>query len=132
MAVGCIESTAGPTATPSGSIIEAVTTTPLPSVAASPTAAPSPTPEAVAADRVSILYTTFNPASIRVAVGTTVTWFNEDGRAHSVRSSANSSETFYSGLIGGKQEFKHTFNTAGTFEYYDDLTNVARGVVYVG
>jgi plastocyanin len=90
-------------------------------------AAPSP----AATKSVSIRSNAFQPAQLKVFVGDTVRWVNEDGRRHSV--SANSSaraqgEAFDSGsnCPGGLlfddcmrqgQSFSHTFTTVGTFTY---------------
>jgi plastocyanin len=56
----------------------------------------------------------FDPATITVAKGTTVTWMNMDSALHNVVSSGNdfSSETLKNG-----QSYAHTFNETGTFGY---------------
>ena len=56
----------------------------------------------------------FNPATLTVAKGTTVTWMNMDTATHNVVSTGNdfSSETLNNG-----QSYEHTFNETGTFEY---------------
>ena len=55
----------------------------------------------------------FAPASLEVAVGTTVTWTNEDGTQHTVTAGDGS---FDSGALGQGDTFSQTFDTAGTFE----------------
>lgn len=127
---GCLGGQAEEKAQP---VIEAATATPSPTPA--PTATPSPVPtikpDGVETDRVTVLYSSFEPKVIRVKAGTKVTWFNEDGRLHSVRSSPTSPEQFNSFNIAGRQSWSYTFNKPGTFEYYDDVTNAAQGIVYV-
>jgi plastocyanin len=57
----------------------------------------------------------FNPASVRVSAGDTVTWTNNDSVGHDV-----TGDGFKSGDPGGLQNgdtFKHTFPKAGTFDY---------------
>ena len=131
LVLGCLEDVPAASPTPSGSVIGEASSSPVADGEVfSPS--PSPTPEAIAADAVDILYSSFSPESIRVSIGATVTWTNQDGRLHSVRSREGAPESFYSGTIGGKQTFKKTFNVPGVYAYYDDLTNVAQGTVYVG
>ncbi len=116
-------------------IFEAATA--MPSPASESAATPSPTPAAtikpdgVETNNVTVLYSSFEPKAIRVKAGTKVSWFNEDGRLHSVRSSPTSAEQFNSFNIAGRQSWSYTFNKPGTFEYYDDVTNSAQGIVYV-
>jgi plastocyanin len=57
----------------------------------------------------------FNPSTVNVKVGDTVTWTNDDSVGHDV-----TSDTFKSGGaggIGGGQTFEHKFAKAGTFKY---------------
>jgi len=57
----------------------------------------------------------FNPASVTVKAGQTVTWTNDDTVGHDV-----TGDDFNSGDPGGLQNgdtFAHTFDTAGTFDY---------------
>ena len=57
----------------------------------------------------------FNPSTITVAAGTTITWTNKDGYAHTVTSDTN---LFNSGNIGSNGTFSFTFATAGTYPYH--------------
>lgn len=57
----------------------------------------------------------FNPASITITAGTTITWTNKDAIAHTVTSNP---ALFNSGSIPAKGTFTYTFPTAGTFNYY--------------
>ena len=57
----------------------------------------------------------FNPASVTVSAGDTVTWTNEDNVGHDV-----TGDGFKSGDPGALQNgdtFEHTFDKAGTFDY---------------
>ncbi len=65
--------------------------------------------------QVSIQNFSFQPASIQVTTGTTVTWTNQDTAPHTVtfRSSAQGS-----GTLQRSQSFSYTFTTPGTYDYY--------------
>ncbi len=58
----------------------------------------------------------FNPSSLTVTVGTTVTWTNDDSTSHTVTFTDISGVD--SGTLTPGQTFNYTFNTAGTFHYY--------------
>jgi nitrite reductase (NO-forming) len=77
----------------------------------------------------------YEPPTLTVPVGTTVTWKNTDSTLHTVTS--GSAETGVSGtefdssyLAGGKT-FQHTFSSAGTFDYYCTLHPFMKGQVVV-
>ena len=55
-----------------------------------------------------------SPASLDIAVGTTVTWTNNDGAPHTVTADDGS---FDSGNLDQGATFSFTFETAGTFSY---------------
>jgi plastocyanin len=57
----------------------------------------------------------FNPSTITVAAGTTITWTNKDAVAHTVTSKNG---LFESGTINTNGIFNNTFNTIGTYPYY--------------
>jgi plastocyanin len=57
----------------------------------------------------------FSPATITVSAGTTVTWKNNDGYAHTATGDAG---TWNTGNIGGGASGSHTFTTAGTYPYH--------------
>jgi plastocyanin len=95
----------------------------------------TPTP---GANEVFIANMAFDPITITVAVGTTVTWINNDTVAHTVTSDTGSSEVFDSSSIssgggyGGGGTFPHTFSTAGTFHYHCSIhSTMAHGTVIV-
>jgi plastocyanin len=57
----------------------------------------------------------FNPSTVNIKAGDTVTWTNDDSVGHDV-----TGDGFKSGDAGGLQSgdtFKHTFDKAGTFKY---------------
>ncbi len=76
----------------------------------------------------------FSPSLDTVAVGSTVTWTNNDAYGHTVTSAPGSSEVFDTPVAGGAS-FAHTFNTAGTYAYYCKIhgtpTSGMRGTIVV-
>ena len=60
----------------------------------------------------------YNPSTITVTAGTTITWTNKDAVARTVTSSNSSTEIFDSGTINTNGLYSHTFNTTGTYSYY--------------
>jgi plastocyanin len=87
-------------------------TSPYGSYATAPAPAPAPTP--APSNTVLMSGMTFSPATITVAVGTTVTWKNNDGVAHTSTSDTGVWDT---GNIAAGASTTTTFNTAGTFPY---------------
>jgi plastocyanin len=57
----------------------------------------------------------YNPSTITVTAGTTITWTNKDGVAHTVTSSTG---LFDSGSFGTNGTYSRTFATTGTFQYF--------------
>jgi len=57
----------------------------------------------------------FQPASLQIAAGTTVTWTNSDGTAHTVTSDNGD---FDSGSLAPGATFTQTFMTPGTYTYH--------------
>jgi len=70
----------------------------------------------------------FNPSSIEVAVGTEVTFTNNDSTAHTITSDDGA---FDSGQLASGQSFKHTFTQAGTFTYHCSIHTTMHGNVIV-
>lgn len=70
----------------------------------------------------------FEPASITVKPGTTVTWIHESSMPHTVSSQSGgpSSSTLYNG-----QSFSHTFDAAGRYDYLCGLHPAMKGSVVV-
>ena len=58
----------------------------------------------------------FTPATLTVAAGTTVTWQNGGGGAHTVTSATGSADTYDLSLAAGT--VSHQFMTPGTYNYY--------------
>lgn len=101
-----------------------VATTAAPTTEASITAPAAP----VRGDQVTIDGFAFQPASLTVTAGTTVTWTNRDEEPHTVAASDGS---FHSPGMGTGATFTHTFAAAGTFDYVCSIHPMMRGTVVV-
>ena len=62
----------------------------------------------------------FNPETLKVQVGTSVTWINMDVVAHTVESGTPETPEalFRSDLLSRNESFSYTFNLPGTYSYY--------------
>jgi plastocyanin len=74
-----------------------------------------PSAAAQGAASVSIVDFAFDPGSVTVDVGGTVTWTNQGPSAHTATADDGS---FDSGTLDAGGTFSFTFNTAGTFSYH--------------
>ena len=93
---------------------------------ASPVAADDAKPAAV---QVNIFNYKFDPETVTVPVGTTVTWTNKDEIPHTVASSDKSFQGS-SGLDTG-DSYSYTFSKPGTYSYYCTLHPFMKGKVVV-
>jgi len=71
---------------------------------------------------------TFNPPTLKVAAGTTVTWKNEDDIPHTV---ASVTRTFKSKALDTDDSYTFTFTTAGVYEYFCSLHPHMKGTIVV-
>jgi len=77
----------------------------------------------------------WNPSTVTVDVGSEVTWSNDDTAAHTVTSGSavdGPDGIFDSSLFMAGTEFSHTFDEAGTFEYFCMVHPWMVGTVIVG
>jgi len=79
-------------------------------------------------DQVRIVDFAFAPEDTRVAVGSTITWTNDDGFDHSV---VADDDLFESKAFGQGGTFAFTFDRPGRFAYVCGIHNSMRGVVVV-
>ena len=72
------------------------------------------------ANQVFIQGMAFNPASITVTAGTTITWTNKDNTTHTATSGVPNSPDglFSSGNLNNGGTFSFKFSNTGTFKYY--------------
>ena len=84
------------------------------------------TPPPLQAAKIEIVEFTFYPAEVAIVKGGTVTWSQKDSIKHTVTGS-----DFDSGELGQGQTFSHTFNEAGTFDFWCKIHSSMRGKVIV-
>jgi plastocyanin len=89
-------------------------TTPKTDTRVKPTGTETPGPD-YKPFAVTIKDMAFSPATVEVAIGTTVTWTNEDFISHTATSRTG---IFDSGTMSKGSTFSYTFTAAGNFEYY--------------
>jgi len=77
---------------------------------------------------VSIVDFAFQPGSVEVPVGGSVTWTNNGSATHTVTSDSGA---FDSGQLAPGASFSQTFDTAGTFTYHCSIHPQMTGTVIV-
>jgi len=70
----------------------------------------------------------FGPATLTVAVGTTVTWTNRDDIPHTV---VSTDKAFKSKVLDTDEKFSFTFSKAGTYPYFCSIHPKMTGSVVV-
>ena len=71
---------------------------------------------------------TFTPKTLTAKPGDTVTWINKDDVPHKI---ANVDRKFSSESLDTDQQFSHTFNEAGTYDYFCSIHPRMTGTVIV-
>lgn len=74
--------------------------------------------EPAAENAVNIVDFSFNPETLTVKKGTTVTWTNKDEARHDVTPDDPSEAFKGSELLGQGETYSFTFDTVGTYSYY--------------
>ncbi|HEX2141728.1 MAG TPA: cupredoxin family copper-binding protein [Candidatus Limnocylindria bacterium] len=74
----------------------------------------TPTAQAATEHRIDISGFAFNPSTLTIQVGDTVTWTNADDAPHTATADGGA---FDSGNLDTGASFSHTFTQAGTFSY---------------
>ena len=80
------------------------------------------------ANTVTIQNMAFNPSTLNVKVGTTVTWINKDSTTHNV---VSDSGLFESGDLTNGMSYNYTFNKAGSYPYHCSIHPSMTGTVVV-
>ena len=70
----------------------------------------------------------FEPATLNIPVGTTVTWTNHDDVAHTV---FNEDKVFISEMLDNGEKFSYEFHKAGSYQYHCSIHSKMTGVVNV-
>jgi plastocyanin len=81
-----------------------------------------------AAAAVAIDNFTFNPQSITIKAGTTVTWTNKDDIPHAL---AATDRSFKSKTLDTEDHYAFTFTTPGTYPYFCSLHPHMTGTIVV-
>jgi len=95
------------------------------SAASSDSSAKTPQP---AAAEVKVDNFSFGPATLTVAVGTTVTWTNRDDIPHTI---VSTEKVFKSKVLDTDEKFSFTFDKAGTYPYFCSIHPKMTGSVVV-
>lgn len=104
-------------------------------VASAPTASATTSPSAPTTTRVTIAGFAFSPSHVRIPVGTTVTWTNEEDALHTVVSGGPDEDPgalFDSGELDTGDSSSYTFESAGRVPFFCDRHPFMRGEVVVG
>jgi amicyanin len=110
----------------SGQTMPAMSGMQPPPASASATPADSPPPQGGTA--VSISDFKFNPATLTVPVGATVTWTNKDEEPHTIAAKDGS---FHSPGMDTNATYSFTFTTAGSYDYICSIHPFMTGTVVV-
>ncbi len=87
---------------------------------------PTPTPTEIKQLNVFIRNLKIVPATGALVKGATVTWYNEDSQAHTVKG-----DGWDSGQIPPGEKFSKTFDTAGKFPYHCAIHPTMKGEIIV-
>jgi plastocyanin len=91
-----------------------------------PQTQPQPQPQPTSPNTVSIEGFQFDPPSITINKGDTVTWINHDSVSHTVTGTG-----FDSGSLAKDASFRYTFKDAGTYNYICSFHASMKGQVIV-
>ena len=107
-----------------------VPATSVPSTSIPPTSIPASLVPTVSGNevKVSISGYAFDPATITIKVGQTVTWTNMDSVGHTV---VADDKSWFSNDLAQGASFSHTFSAAGTFAYHCGVHPTMIGTVIV-
>jgi len=87
---------------------------------------PTPTSQNTAPNTVSIQNFSFNPETLTIKAGTTVTWTNNDSVIHNIKS-----PSFNSPDLNAGETFSFTFGKPGTFNYSCGIHPTMTGTIIV-
>ena len=71
----------------------------------------------------------FQPGTVTIQVGDTVTWTNLDGAAHTATDTGP--QALFDGVMANGESFSYTFTQAGTFNYFCTFHPEMTGTVIV-
>ena len=82
-----------------------------------------------AAVEVDIQDFAYNPASVTIEVGQSVTWTNQDSAPHTA--TTRDRDVLQSGTLNQGESYTQTFDTAGTYEYFCEFHTNMKGTVVI-
>ncbi|MGZ4880564.1 MAG: cupredoxin domain-containing protein [Halobacteriota archaeon] len=127
LVAGCT-STSNPSPSPSTATLSATTTAATSNVGTI-TGTSSPSPSANAASQtVMIQGFSFQPASITIQTGTSVTWRNGDSVSHQIVSNTNA---FSSPVVNAGGSYAHVSDQAGPYPYHCGIHPSMTGTITV-
>jgi plastocyanin len=88
-------------------------------------------PASPAGNTVTMKNFAFDPPTLTVKPGTTVTWVNQDSASHTVVSDAGSPESFSSDTLSTGGTYTRTFTAPGTYPYHCSIHPSMKGTVIV-
>ena len=91
-----------------------------------PTSANDATANAISVDIKDFAY---NPATVEIPVGSSVTWTNSDPTPHTA--TAQDRQALQSGTLQQGDNFSQTFDTPGTFDYFCEFHANMKGTIVV-
>ncbi|MCU1453181.1 MAG: blue (type 1) copper domain protein [Acidimicrobiales bacterium] len=95
-----------------------------------PSSAATSGPAAASGSTIDIKDFLFSPKELKVKVGTTVKWTNDDNNTHTV-TSTDGPATFDSKGLKSGASYSFTFAKPGTYAYMCDIHNYMKGTVTV-
>ena len=130
---GCTGSSPGPApattpATPPPTTVLTTVAATLPTTPVPQTTAAPATPAMPSTAAVTIQNFAFNPSSVTVSAGGTVTWTNRDQATHTVTSDTGA---FTSNNLVTGNSYSFTFTTPGTYRYHCSIHTGMMGTVIV-
>jgi plastocyanin len=148
LAAGCTTTQVTPTPTPTtappttvpttvGITVPTVTTVPTTAIptTTTPPATATTVPPTPAGAAVVIQNFGFNPQTVTIPVGGTVTWTNLDTAQHTVRNigtmTVGPGQMFQSKILGKGDNYSYTFTSAGTYQYQCGIHTSMTGTVFV-
>src|SRR5665647_3010871 len=125
LVAGCT-STSNPSPSPSTATVSTATTAAT-SNATTSIATSSPNPSTSAASQTVVMQGfTFQPASITIQTGASVTWRNDDSVSHQIVSNTNA---FSSPVLNAGGSYTHVFDQAGTYSYHCGIHPYMTGTI---
>lgn len=88
-------------------------------------------PPATQVESVEIQGFAFSPATLKVKVGTKVTWTNRDSAAHTVTADTGDQSGLKSSSLNQGDTYSATFTKIGTFSYHCDFHPSMKGNIEV-